>query len=153
LFPSQSVLPEEKPLQLVNIYNKIEKIEGGNMKTMKYFLFILMAVAFMASGCTYSQTAKKQSDGIDALVQGDVEKFKAEIRSAYQMDPDDPYVMNNMGVVYEIEGNREKAREMYKKAAQNAGNLVVNKSSRQGDKDRLLRDVAEENLRRAESGK
>ena len=123
------------------------------MKKIPWLFLSIVITAFIAGGCTYSQSAKKQSEGIDALVQGDVEKFKAEVRSAYQMDPDDPYAMNNMGVVYELEGNREKAIEMYKKAAQNAGDLSVKKSSREGDKDRLLRDVADENRKRVEGAK
>lgn len=105
------------------------------------------------TGCGLSETARIQSDAIDYYVDGDIEAYKAAIRDAYEKDPDDPYVMNNMGVLYELEGDISKAKEMYRKAADNAGDRTVRKSSRKEDKDKYLKDVAEENLERIEKFK
>ncbi len=117
------------------------------------FLLIVFSLFMLMAGCAYDKVTRQESEGIDHLVQGDVEEFKADIRDAYSQAPDDPFVMNNMGVVYELEGDLQRAREMYGKAVENAGERRVTKSSKDGDAGRLLKDVARDNLKRVEGEK
>jgi tetratricopeptide (TPR) repeat protein len=123
---------------------------GATIVLLRALVIMLSLSAAGMTGCTLGEIAKIQSDGIDYYVDGDIEAYKEEIRNAYEKDPDDPYAMNNMGVVYELEGDIPKAKEMYKKAADNAGERGIRKSSREGDKDRSLKEIAEENLKRIE---
>jgi len=117
---------------------------------LRTLLIILLLSAICGTGCTVGEVARIESDAIDYYVAGDIESYKKDIRDAYERDPDDPYAMNNMGVLYELEGDIQQAKEMYSKAADHAGERTVRKSSREGDKDKYLKDIAEENLERVE---
>jgi len=66
-------------------------------------------------------------------------------KKAYETDPNDPYVINNMGVVNELEGNRTAALAKYKEAAQKAGDRMIRYSQSDKDQGKLLRVVAQEN--------
>lgn len=117
---------------------------------LRTLLIVLLLSALCLTACTLGEEARIQSDAIDYYVDGDIEAYKKDIRDAYEKDPDDPYAMNNMGVLYELEGDIPKAKEMYTKAIDHAGDRTVRKSSREGDKDKYLKDIAEENLERVE---
>lgn len=119
------------------------------MKGIKLFLIVLL-LSISIGGCAVDRITRLQSDGIDLLADMDIEGFKEDIREAYRRAPDDPYVMNNMGVVYEIEGDKQRARELYRKASDNAGDRRVAKSSKETDVGRLLKDVATDNYQRIE---
>jgi len=117
---------------------------------LRTLLIIFLLSAICGTGCSSVDLGRIQSDAIDYYVDGDLESYKKDIRDAYERDPDDPYAMNNMGVLYELEGDIKKAKEMYSKAIDHAGERTVRKSSREGDKDKYLKDIAEENLDRVE---
>jgi len=137
---------------LTTDFSKKYNLKGGRrvkMKGIKLFLSVLL-LSISIGGCAVDRITRLQSDCIDLLVDMDIEGFKKDIREAYRKAPDDPYVMNNMGVVYEIEGDKQRARELYRKAADNAGDRRVAKSSKETDVGRLLKDVATDNYKRVE---
>ncbi len=114
-------------------------------------LFSLVLLLSVVTGCAVDKVTREQSEGIDHYVDGDLREFRAKVLSSFKEAPDNPYVMNNMGVLYELEGNLPAAREMYRKAIDNAGELEVTKSSNRTDEGKLLKDVAKENLERVEA--
>jgi hypothetical protein len=139
-------------MALTTDFSKKYNFGGGRrvkMKGKRLFVIVLL-LSISIGGCAVDRVTRLQSDGIDLLVDMDIEGFKEDIREAYRKAPEDPYVMNNMGVVYEIEGNMQRARELYRKAADNAGDRRVAKSSKETDVGRLLKDVATDNYRRVE---
>ena len=76
-------------------------------------------------GCATSPTQEQLTEGIKAYRNGDTQKFIQLTKKAYQMDPNDPFVINDMGVVYELEGNKDAALAKYKEAVQKAGDRVI----------------------------
>lgn len=115
-------------------------------------ILVLSAVVFtgILMGCATSQTGSLTRDAVLAYKNGDVETFKANMKKAHEIDPQDPYVLNNMGFIYEMDGNKVEAVNHYKEASQKAGNRTVDVSQVKDQEGRPLKDVATENYQRLE---
>jgi Flp pilus assembly protein TadD len=68
-------------------------------------------------------------EGVDAVRQRRYEKAKTLFYRAFLFDPDDPFTLNNLGYISELEGNAENAQRFYSLAAQHASNAVIDKAS------------------------
>jgi Flp pilus assembly protein TadD len=68
-------------------------------------------------------------EGVEAIRKNKLEKAKSLFYRAYLFDPDDPFTLNNMGYVSELEGRAEQARNFYTLAAQLGTDAVVDKAS------------------------
>jgi len=68
-------------------------------------------------------------EGVEALRKNNLEKAKSQFYRAYLFDPDDPFTLNNMGYISELEGQAEQARNFYTLAAKLGTDAVVDKSS------------------------
>lgn len=90
---------------------------------------------------------------IDNLNQGNTEQYKDLVRKAHAKDPNDPFVLNNMGVVAEMEGNLPEAKTYYAQAVEKAGTLKVAKTNKGESQGKLLKDMAAENLKRVSAEK
>jgi Flp pilus assembly protein TadD len=115
------------------------------MKKMTYVLLVFALIGGLLVGCATSPTQDQLADGIKAYRDGDTRKFIQLTKKAHQMDPDDPYAINDMGVVYELEGNKTEALAHYKEAVQKAGDRVIRYSQVDKEEGRLLKVVAQQN--------
>ena len=52
-------------------------------------------------------------DGVEAARKNNLEKAKSLFYRAYLLDPDDPFTLNNMGYVSELEGKAKEAQHFY----------------------------------------
>ncbi|MGH9548546.1 MAG: tetratricopeptide repeat protein, partial [Terriglobales bacterium] len=68
-------------------------------------------------------------EGVEAIRKNKLEKAKSLFYRAYLFDPDDPFTLNNMGYVSELEGRTEQARNFYTLAAQLGTDAVVDKAT------------------------
>ena len=68
-------------------------------------------------------------EGVEAIRKNNLEKAKSLFYRAYLFDPDDPFTLNNMGYVSELEGRADQARRFYTQAAQMGTDAVVDKAS------------------------
>ena len=68
-------------------------------------------------------------EGVEALRKNNLEKAKSQFYRAYLFDPDDPFTLNNMGYISELEGQAEQARNFYALAAKLGTDAVVDKAS------------------------
>ncbi len=68
-------------------------------------------------------------EGVEAIRKNKLEKAKSLFYRAYLFDPDDPFTLNNMGYVSELEGQAEQARRFYALAAQLGTDAVVDRAS------------------------
>jgi hypothetical protein len=115
------------------------------MKKNMVVLLVFALIGGFVIGCATTPTQDQLADGIKAYREGNVQKFIQMTKKAYEMDPKDPYVINDMGVVYELEGNKTAAMANYKEAAQKAGDRTIRYSQVDKEQGRLLRVVAQEN--------
>ncbi len=76
--------------------------------------------------------------GVSAVNRNDLKAADQDFRSAYAIDPTNPFAMNNIGFVSEIEGDPETAQFFYDKAktmgGANATVGLATRSSAQGQK-------------------
>ncbi len=68
-------------------------------------------------------------EGVEAIRKNNLEKAKSLFYKAYLFDPDDPFTLNNMGYVSELEGQALQARQFYTLAARMGTEAVVDKAS------------------------
>jgi len=79
------------------------------------------------------------------------EKFgeaKEYFQQALNINPENPFALMNMGVVYEKEGEREKALQMYQAVIDVGTTAVASESTNPEKSGALLMDIARENIDR-----
>jgi Flp pilus assembly protein TadD len=90
-------------------------------------------------------TQKLNREGVDELKHGHQKKAKQLFYKAYLLDPDDPFTLNNLGYVAELEGDADRALRYYALAARDQTNALIDKSSQAALKgkplDEALRQV------------
>lgn len=103
--------------------------------------------ARMASEKTLTaQVALLNLRGVSALNRNDIDTAIRDFRQAYKLDPTNAFVLNNIGYVSELEGDRETAQFYYDEATRAGGaNAVVGLATRQAAQGRALFQVADNN--------
>lgn len=74
-------------------------------------------------------TQKLNRDGVAELKRGHQEKAKRLFYHAYLLDPDDPFTLNNLGYVAELEGDADRALRYYALAARDHTDAVIDQAS------------------------
>jgi len=80
-------------------------------------------------------------EGVDAVHRHRYEKAKTLFYRAFLFDPDDPFTLNNLGYISELEGNAENAQRFYNLAAQHTSNAIIDKASSPQVKGKSVQDV------------
>ena len=83
---------------------------------------------------------KLNQEGVKELDKHDYKKAKAIFYKAYLIDPNDPFTLNNLGYVAELEGQVDRAQRYYALAQTQSSDAVVYKST---DRAALGKPVAE----------
>lgn len=81
-------------------------------------------------------------DGVAALKKHDIGKAKRSFYKAYLIDPNDPFTLNNLGYVAELEGNLERAQRYYDQAQANTSEAVIDRSTAQEVQGKTVASVA-----------
>jgi Flp pilus assembly protein TadD len=81
-------------------------------------------------------------DGVAALKKHDISKAKRLFYKAYLIDPNDPFTLNNLGYVSELEGSRERAERYYDQAKANTSEAVIDRSTSQDAQGKTVANVA-----------
>src|SRR5262249_40153563 len=84
---------------------------------------------------------KLNREGVDAVRSHNYDKAKTLFYKAYLYDPDDPFTLNNLGYVSELEGKLENAQRFYQLAAERATNAVIDKASSPKVQGKLVIDA------------
>lgn len=72
---------------------------------------------------------KYNQEGVKELEKHNYKKAKELFYKAYLIDPDDPFTLNNLGYVAELDGQIDRAQRYYALAADHASDAVVFKST------------------------
>jgi len=81
-------------------------------------------------------------DGVAAIEKHDYRKAKELFYKAYLIDPNDPFTLNNLGYIAELEGDVDRAQRFYELAGEQASEAVVDKASSEQVKGRTVASVA-----------
>jgi Flp pilus assembly protein TadD len=87
---------------------------------------------------TSTPTQKLNRDGVAELKRGHQDKAKRLFYRAYLLDPEDPFTLNNLGYVAELEGDADRALRYYALAEQSHTDAVIDQSSEAGLKGKPL---------------
>lgn len=90
----------------------------------------------------YTPVQALNRDGVAALKKHDINKAKQLFYKAYLVDPNDPFTLNNLGYVSELEGNLERARRYYDQAQANTSEAVIDKSTADEVQGKTVASVA-----------
>lgn len=85
---------------------------------------------------------KLNQAGVKDLNRNKVESAQKEFFKAYLLDPNDPFTLNNLGYVAELQGEVEKAQKFYELSAANATDAIVDKSTDKEMQGKTLAQVA-----------
>jgi Flp pilus assembly protein TadD len=83
-------------------------------------------------------TQKLNREGVAELKHGHRDKAKQLFYRAYLLDPQDPFTLNNLGYIAELEGDAERAQRYYALAAQDHTDALIDQSSEAALKGRRL---------------
>src|SRR5258708_20503134 len=72
---------------------------------------------------------KLNREGVEASKKHGYDRARTLFYRAYLFDPDDPFTLNNIGYISELEGNAESARRFYELAKQQSSSAIIDKSS------------------------
>src|SRR5438309_11512071 len=68
-------------------------------------------------------------DGVKAIEKHDYSKAKKLFYKAYLLDPNDPFTLNNLGYVAELEGDVDRAQRFYELAQEQNSQATVDRAS------------------------
>ena len=111
-------------------------------------LLIISCLCFTgcASGPSRAPDKELADEAYELLVKGDYEQAEATLEVAMSINPDNPYVLLNLGVVYQNTGRIEKAREMYVRIILlNPQEIAGNSNVKEAEGKKLV-DIAKQNL-------
>lgn len=68
-------------------------------------------------------------EGVEALDRHNYEKAETVFYKAYLFDPDDPFTLNNLGYIAELQGQVDRAQRFYELAGQQATDAVIDQAT------------------------
>jgi Flp pilus assembly protein TadD len=84
---------------------------------------------------------KLNRDGVAELKRRHLEKAKQLFYRAYLLDPEDPFTLNNLGYVAELEGDADRAQRYYALAGKDHTDAVIDQASAPEFRGRTLDTV------------
>jgi len=119
------------------------------MGRVKYFVLALIAV-FLFAGCSTLKRDQRYSNwGFDELANGNYKKAEEYLTKALEANPNNPYAILNMGVVYHHTERKEQARERYEKVlslSERERNRIAQRSNKDWARNEKLGKIAKKNL-------
>jgi general secretion pathway protein D len=88
---------------------------------------------------------------LDEIMERDYAKAEEYLVEALAENPDNPYALINMGVVYQHTDRKERAGQMYQKAIELEPDARAGRASIDDDEGRPLVEIARKNLQTLET--
>lgn len=76
-----------------------------------------------------SPVQKLNREGVDAILKNDFNRAESLFYRAYLYDPADPFTLNNLGYVSELQGQIDRAQRFYKLAAEQSSDADIEVSN------------------------
>ena len=80
-------------------------------------------------------------EGVRQVQKHNIGKAKRLFYQAYLLDPDDPFTLNNLGYISELEGDADRALRYYELSSKNSSQATIERSSRPDLKGRPLQEA------------
>ena len=142
----------------INAAGNFTAFGEGIMKRYKGFAFSLM-ISIALVGCTnldeyrrISEDTRLSNLAYDDLLKRDYQQAEKYLEEALALNPNNPYALLNMGVVYQRTGRIPEARIMYMKVIAHNPEVLAVKASSEKSSGQSLADIAAKNLRNLPAG-
>lgn len=80
-------------------------------------------------------------EGVQAIRKHNYERAETLFYKAYLLDPDDPFTLNNLGYISELQGQVDRAQRFYALAGQQATDAVIYQASSQRVEGRPVKEA------------
>lgn len=77
----------------------------------------------------YTPVQRLNRDGVEAIRKHQYEKAESLFYKAYLYDPADPFTLNNLGYISELQGKLERAQKFYTLASQQSSSALIDVSN------------------------
>jgi Flp pilus assembly protein TadD len=135
--PGKRELPDRHPNLRIDI--RLEDFQGI-MKRFPIFFALLLAVSFIPAWAgdlriTLPKRTKPtpvqqlNRDGVKAVEKHKFDKAEKLFYKAYLLDPNDPFTLNNLGYISELQGKVERAQRYYQLASRQDSETVIDQAS------------------------
>jgi len=94
-------------------------------------------------GSLTSPVQQLNREGVQAVQKNLYDKAKALFYKAYLLDPGDPFTLNNLGYIAEIEGQQDRAQAFYNLAGSQTTSALVDRSSVASLRGQSLKDAVD----------
>ncbi len=84
---------------------------------------------------------KLNQDGVKAIQHHKIDQARKLFYKAYLLDPDDPFTLNNLGYISELNGDIERAQRYYELAAENTSDATIDRSTTEAYKGKTVAEV------------
>ena len=108
-------------------------------------LFLILAVGLVLMSCAGNDMVLS-NQGFEALSKGNYLEAGEKFQEALSVNPYNPYALLNMGVVYQMTGQPEKARRMYERVIALQPQEKAKVSTVESFSGRTLTEIAKANL-------
>lgn len=85
---------------------------------------------------------KFNQDGVKAIQHRKFDQARKLFYKAYLLDPDDPFTLNNLGYLSELNGDIDRAQRYYELAAENTSDATIDRSTLDNFKGKKVSEVA-----------
>jgi hypothetical protein len=118
---------------------------------MNKAILLLMLIALVWGGCTTSPHVSQDmflvNQGFEELSNSNYLEAEAYLRAALDVNPNNPYTLLNLGVVFQDTGRTKEAIQMYQKVLELNPKKTAVKSNREGYSGKKIVEIARENLK------
>lgn len=90
----------------------------------------------------YTPVQALNRDGVKAVEKHQYERAKKLFYKAYLIDPNDPFTLNNLGYMAELDGDADRARRYYSLAAEMGSDAIIDKANNQALEGKPVSAVA-----------
>ena len=80
-------------------------------------------------GSHFTPVQRLNRDGVEAVRKHNYERAEVLFYKAYLLDPDDPFTLNNLGYIAELQGQVDRAQRYYQLAGQQGSDAVIDQAS------------------------
>ncbi len=117
------------------------------MKKLHYILIFALAVLII--GCTVgmSKDMRLSNQALESINNRNYAEAENYLNQALAENPDNPFALLNIGVVYQNTNRIPQAKAMYEKVIKLNPSDIVAKSNMEGEAGKTLGDLAKDNLK------
>ena len=84
---------------------------------------------------------KLNQEGVRAIQKHKYDEARKLFYKAYLIDPDDPFTLNNLGYISELQGDVDRAQRFYELAVENTSDATIERSTDATLKGKTLKEV------------